>query len=78
MHIEIGPSRPLAMRDSVIVGSDGLFDNLHLEEVIRHGRSGKLLERVRTLATQASSRMSRSEPNVPGKPDDLTILIYSR
>ena len=78
MHIEIGPSRPLAARDSVIVGSDGLFDNLHLEEVIKYGKSGKLLQRVQVLAAEATARMARDESNVPGKPDDLTILIYAR
>ena len=78
MHIEIGPSRPLAARDSVIVGSDGLFDNLHLDEVIRHGKSGKVIERVRKLADAATSRMSVQQSNVPGKPDDLTILLFAR
>lgn len=78
MHIEIGPSRPLAARDSVIVASDGLFDNLHLEEVIRTAKSGKLVNRIKRLSDEANTRMSRSEANVPGKPDDLTILIYTR
>jgi serine/threonine protein phosphatase PrpC len=78
MRIEVGPSRPLAPRDSVIVGSDGLFDNLHLEEVVQIAKSGKLIDRVSRLADQATVRMSGNETDVPGKPDDLTILIYSR
>ena len=78
MRIEVGPSRLLAARDSVIVGSDGLFDNLHLEEVVRFAKSGKLVDRVERLADQATVRMIGNESDVPGKPDDLTILIYSR
>jgi len=77
MHIEIGPSRKLAPRDTVIVGSDGLFDNLHLAEVIEHGKSGKPLERIEALESLATRRMSQSEPGIPGKPDDLTVLLYT-
>jgi serine/threonine protein phosphatase PrpC len=77
MHIEIGPSRPLAARDSVVVGSDGLFDNLHLSEVIEHGKCGKPVKRISAMADLAASRMWQSEPGVPGKPDDLTILLYT-
>jgi serine/threonine protein phosphatase PrpC len=77
MHIEIGPSRPLAARDTVIVGSDGLFDNLHLAEVIQYGKSGKPIERINALDDLATSRMSQSDPGLPGKPDDLTVLLYT-
>jgi serine/threonine protein phosphatase PrpC len=77
MHIEIGPSRPLAARDTVIVASDGLADNLHLEEIIDRGRRGKLADRIDALATLATHRMMQSESSQPGKPDDLTILLYS-
>jgi serine/threonine protein phosphatase PrpC len=77
MHIEIGPSRPLAARDTVIVGSDGLFDNLHLAEVIEYGKSGKPIERISALDDLATSRMSQSDSGLPGKPDDLTVLLYT-
>ncbi len=77
MHIEIGPSHPLAARDTVIVGSDGLFDNLHLDEVIEYGRSGKLCGRVEKLAQLATERMSSPDARQPGKPDDLTIVLYT-
>lgn len=76
MHIEIGPSQPLAVRDTVIVASDGLSDNLHLDEIIDRGRRGKLNDRIDALATLATDRMNQTESGQPGKPDDLTILIY--
>jgi PPM family protein phosphatase len=76
MHIEIGPSRLLSARDSIVVGSDGLFDNLHLAEVIERAKSGKLLHRIKSLASLAAERMGKSTCDVPGKPDDLTIVIY--
>lgn len=77
MHIEMGPSRSLAARDTVIVGSDGLFDNLHLAEVIAHAKSGKPVKRMSALAELAMQRMTSSEANQPGKPDDLTVLMYT-
>lgn len=77
MHIEIGPIRALAARDTVIVGSDGLFDNLHLAEVIEHGKAGKPLERINALDRMATSRMLESDPELPGKPDDLTVILYT-
>jgi serine/threonine protein phosphatase PrpC len=77
MHIEIGPTRQLQPRDTVIVGSDGLYDNLHLDEVIQHGRAGKLLKRMDALAQLATQRMRQAEADQPGKPDDLTVLMYT-
>lgn len=77
MHIEIGPSQPLAARDTVIVASDGLSDNLHLEEIIDRGRRGKLADRIDALATLASHRMTQADSTLPGKPDDLTVLMYA-
>lgn len=77
MHIEIGPSQPLSVRDTVIIASDGLSDNLHLEEVIEYGRSGRLEKRIQTLAELASKRMTRRDSSHPSKPDDFTILAFT-
>ncbi|MGB7325644.1 MAG: protein phosphatase 2C domain-containing protein [Rubripirellula sp.] len=77
MHIEIGPARTLAAKDTVIVGSDGLFDNLHVREVIDMARSGKPIRRITSLADLATRRMTDPSDGQPGKPDDLAILIYS-
>lgn len=77
MHIEIGPRQPLAARDSVIVASDGLSDNLQLDEIIELGRSGNLTRRIESLAELANTRMTENNPGHIGKPDDLTVLIYS-
>lgn len=78
MHIEIGPRTRLAARDTVILGSDGLFDNLQLEEIIAMGQSGPILERMEQLASLATQRMAHGDDAVPGKPDDLTVLLFTR
>ncbi|MGB0598143.1 MAG: PP2C family protein-serine/threonine phosphatase [Rubripirellula sp.] len=77
MHIEIGPAQPLATRDTIIVGSDGLFDNVKIEEVIEHGRCGKLTRRMKCLDDLATERMTLNQPGEPGKPDDLSMIIYT-
>ena len=76
MHIEIGPARALALRDTVIVGSDGLWDNLRMEEVVQHGRAGRLEHRMRRLVELAEERMNSTDQVDPSKPDDLTILMF--
>ena len=77
MHIEIGPAQPLAARDTIIVGSDGLFDNVKIEEVIERGRCGKLAKRMKCLDELATERMSQNQPGEPGKPDDISMIIYT-
>ncbi len=78
MHIEIGPTRELAPRDRVILASDGLFDNLHVSEVVSIIKSGNPTKRVEELASLASTRMEGIDAALPGKPDDLTMLLYTR
>lgn len=77
MHIEIGPACQLTPRDTVVLGSDGLFDNLQIEEVIEHGRRGKPIDRINGLVDLASARMIDNDGASLGKPDDLTILLYT-
>ncbi len=78
MHIEVGPSRQLAARDRVILASDGLFDNMHLSEVVATMKSGKPIGCMQQLVQIASQRMTGSDEQLPGKPDDLTMLLYAR
>ena len=76
MRIEIGPTVKLALHDTVLLASDGLFDNLHVEEVVERIRKGPLAEAARRLAADASQRMRAAEPGQPSKPDDLTFLAF--
>ncbi|MGB1925434.1 MAG: PP2C family protein-serine/threonine phosphatase [Rubripirellula sp.] len=78
MQIQIGPAQPLAARDTVLLGSDGLFDNLHLDEVVQIGRIGAPLDRVRNLVQKTQERMSSSSSEGIGKPDDLSLLLFTQ
>jgi serine/threonine protein phosphatase PrpC len=77
MHIEIGPAVTLSARDSIVIASDGLFDNLHLSEVSAIARVGRPLDRMNSLVKLATDRMEQADAGVPGKPDDLAILLMT-
>jgi len=78
MRIEIGPSWKLAARDTVLLASDGLFDNLHTEEIVAELRRGPLARVAEALASHALERMVKAVEGQPSKPDDLTFLAFRR
>jgi serine/threonine protein phosphatase PrpC len=76
MRIEIGPPTELARRDTLLLASDGLFDNLLPDEIINTIRSGPLDEAVGVLVKTAQDRMAKQTGDAPSKPDDLTVIAY--
>lgn len=78
MRIESGPQLPMAARDTVLVATDGLFDNLHVAEIVERIRKGPLKEGVERLARDATERMLCPVEGLPSKPDDLTIVAFRR
>lgn len=73
MRIEIGPLQPLDAFDTVVVASDGLFDNLGPDEVSELVRTGPLEEAASRLAQAARERMGQADK--PSKPDDLSFVL---
>jgi len=78
MKIEIGPTIKLAPRDTVLLASDGLVDNLYVEEIVDRIRKGRLAQAARRLAEDAKHRMTHAQTGQPSKPDDLTFLVFRR
>ena len=76
MRIEMGPMIELAPRDTVIIASDGLNDNMYAEEIVDGVRTGPLLAAVRELAQRCSARMAEPVPGRPSHPDDLSIVAF--
>ena len=76
MRIEIGKTLVLARKDTVLVASDGLFDNLQQQEILNIIRSGPIAEAASQLAAMARQRMMKPEPTLPSKPDDLSLLLF--
>ncbi|MGB5809924.1 MAG: protein phosphatase 2C domain-containing protein [Polyangiales bacterium] len=78
MRIELGATVRLAPRDTVILASDGLSDNVHLDEIVERVRKGSLQRASDDLASFASKRMRASNANTPSKPDDMTFIAIRR
>lgn len=76
MRIDVGPVVRLRTRDTLLLATDGLFDNLRLDEVTSLIRKGPLPEVARRLGEAARKRMASPEGDGPSKADDLTFLLF--
>lgn len=76
MRIEIGPQLQMQSRDTLLLASDGLSDNLLNNEIIESIRTGSLDNNIQQLIQQTRERMIGTGESAAGKPDDLTILGY--
>lgn len=76
MRMEIGAQQPIAAHDTLLLASDGLADNLTLDEIVELLRKGPLLDAGRRLAALAAERMGAPAGDTPCKPDDLTFLLF--
>lgn len=76
MRIEIGPSLELAARDTLVLATDGLADNLYLNEIVEIARKGPLLAAAETLASRSRARMLQPMPGRPSHADDLSFILF--
>ena len=68
-----------AGHDTVLLASDGLFDNLFIDEIVDSIRTGPLKDAADRLVERAGKRMSgNGAADQPCKPDDLTIVLFRR
>ncbi len=76
MHIEVGSAVEIAPRDTLLLASDGLSDNLRMPEIVEGIRKGSLTDITANLARRARERMIGGEEGEPSKPDDLTFAVF--
>jgi len=76
MYIDVGPRIELAPRDTIVVASDGLSDNLYVEEIVDSARVGDIADAADTLRTAAMGRMTGDSTDLPSHPDDLTFCLF--
>lgn len=76
MRIDMGVARQLSPRDTIVVGSDGLFDNVHLEEIVGTIRKGPVSRGSSQLADLVDTRMRHHGGDTPSKPDDLAFFVF--
>ena len=76
MRIDIGPAIELASRDTLLLASDGLPDNLYVDEIISRVKAGPLKEAGDSLVKDCRKRMQSALQERPGHPDDLSVILY--
>jgi protein phosphatase len=77
MRVEVGPPLQLLARDTVLIASDGLFDNLYIDEIVETICSGPLVAAADRLVERVHGRMhGEGAADKPCKPDDLTIVLF--
>ena len=76
MSVELGCVIELSPQDTLVIASDGLFDNLHEEEIVAFCRMGQLLTMAQAMAADCRQRMQSTGPLA--KPDDLSFIAYRR
>jgi len=78
MRIDVGTEVELKPRDTILLASDGLMDNVHLEEIIERIRKGPLDDAVERVISLANRRMAGASAGQPSKPDDLSLILFRK
>jgi serine/threonine protein phosphatase PrpC len=78
MRIDVGAGVELRPRDTVLVASDGLTDNVHLDEIVEEVRKGGLAESAAAVVKLAEERMCGTVSGQPSKPDDLSLILFRK
>jgi serine/threonine protein phosphatase PrpC len=78
MRIDVGAMVELKPRDTVLVASDGLTDNVHIDEIVELNRKGPLDLAMESTIALATRRMAGGSASQPSKPDDLSLLLFRK
>jgi serine/threonine protein phosphatase PrpC len=78
MRIEVGSEMPMATRDTLLLASDGLTDNVMQEEIVNTIRVGPLDTAILALTDLAQGRMAGEKAGEPSKPDDFSAILFRR
>ena len=78
MRIDIGAEVKLQPRDTIIVASDGLMDNVLVGEIIERVRKGPLAKAADAVVALARRRMNGTASEQPSKPDDLSVILFRK
>jgi len=78
MRIDVGTEVELRPRDTILLASDGLMDNVHVDEIIERIRKGHLDAAAERVITLADRRMAGTSAGQPSKPDDLSLILFRK
>lgn len=75
MHIQIGPAIELANFDTVLLASDGLFDNYLVEQMIEVIRKESLQEVMQQLVALCTPMLDPEGRKKLNKTDDVSFIV---
>lgn len=78
MRIDIGAEIRLDPRDTILVASDGLSDNIHMHEITELIRKGPMSNAINAMINLATRRMTVETMHQPSKPDDLSVILFRK
>ena len=78
MRIDVGAAVELDPRDTVLLASDGLTDNIHRDEIVEFMRKGALDKALDVIIHRAVRRMTVESKTLPSKPDDLSLILFRK
>lgn len=78
MRMDIGAEIHLDPRDTVLLATDGLTDNVHIHEITELVRKGPLSKSIDAMINLASRRMTVETMHQPSKPDDLSVILFRK
>jgi serine/threonine protein phosphatase PrpC len=78
MHVEVGSVRKVSSRDGLLVASDGVLDNLLIDEIVERLRRGNAATAAAQIGALAWQRMQAPQEGRPHKPDDMTLIVFSQ
>jgi serine/threonine protein phosphatase PrpC len=76
MSIEIGPVMKISPRDTLVLSSDSLPDNLYVDEIVDNVRTGRLEHVAARLTDIVDQRMRNPAADHPCHSDDFTFILY--
>lgn len=78
MRIDVGATVKLRPRDTILVATDGLTDNVQMDDIIEIVRKGPLDKALAAMTRLALHRMENESSMQPSKPDDLSVILYRK
>ncbi|MCA9510448.1 MAG: protein phosphatase 2C domain-containing protein [Myxococcota bacterium] len=76
MRLEVGAPIEMAERDTLLVASDGVLDNVRPSDLVELIRRGALGDAAHALAQRVAEVMEHGDREIAGHCDDATFLLY--
>jgi len=78
LRVEVGSNLRMAPRDTLLLATDGLLDNVSTREISMMCPRGSVAAAATAMAELAAGRMLSPGEGKPSKPDDLTFVVWRR